>query len=230
MPDTTCNALPWEKLVHQGAVPVILLRHAQTSWNRERRLLGRSDIPLDAEGQAQARALADWLRAVPLGAIYASPLQRAMKTAAAVADGRPLTVEPVEGLVELDQGELDGQLSANLLDRYADFFAAWREDPATTRLPGGETLLECQDRAWAALQATLSRHQPGPPVLVVVHQMVLSSLLCRALDLPLRQYSAYSQRNTAVNLLAWSSGRLRVETLNVCDHLPEAPPPRRLAV
>ncbi len=185
-------------------------------------MLGRSDIPLDEEGRAQAAALAAWTEDLPLSRVYASPLQRAMQTAQALAAPRGLPVEPVPGLVELDQGELDGQRSSTLLERYADFFAAWRADPGVARVPGGETLGECQRRSWDALHALLPAQRPGPPVLIVVHQMVLASLLCQVLDLPLRHYSMLSQQNTAMNLLAWSGGRLRVVALNLCPHLPPA--------
>ncbi len=193
-------------------------------------MLGRTDLPLDEEGRAQALALAASCAELPLSAVLASPLSRATLTAQALAEPRGLPVLPVPGLVELDQGELDGQRSADLLARYADFFAAWRADPGDTRVPGGETLGECQERSWEALTRALEGRPPGPPALVVVHQMVLSSILCRALELPLRHYGLLSQRNTAMNLLGWSEGRLRVVALNLCEHLPPAPPPRRLAV
>lgn len=226
----TRNALSWEPLANDGQVPVLLVRHAQTAWNRERRMLGRSDIPLDEEGLQQADALADWLAPVPLSAVASSPLRRAMQTASPVAAARGLVVRPVSGLVELDQGELDGQLAASLLERYGDFFQAWRDDPGATRVPGGESLGECQERAWTALSEALADARPGPPVLIVVHQMVLSALLCRAMDRPLREYGAMSQRNTAINLLGWRDGALRPAALNLVEHLPPPPPPRRLPV
>ena len=223
------NALPWETLAESGEVPVLLARHAQTAWNLERRMQGRSDIPLDEEGLQQARRLADWLEPTPLSGIFSSPLQRAMQTAAPVAAARGLAVRPLPGLEELDQGELDGQRSDALLERYPDFFRAWRADPGGTRVPGGETLGECQDRAWPALTAALADQRPGPPVLVVLHQMVLSALLCRVEGAPLHRYGQHSQRNTALNLLAWRDGALRLVRANIVEHLPP-PPPRHLPV
>lgn len=224
------NAIPWEALAAAGEAPVLLVRHARTAWNHERRMLGRSDIPLDEEGRAQAAALAAWLAPVPLSRVASSPLSRAAQTAEALARPRGLEVELASGLVELDQGELDGQLSEELLTRHADFFEAWRRDPGATRVPGGETLGECQERAWSALEALLRDQPPGPPVVVVVHQMVLAALLCRALALPLRDYGRFSQRNTAMNLLSWRGGRLRAVALDLCPHLPPPPPKRPLAV
>ena len=220
MNSPTHKPLGWEPLQAGGHTPVLLVRHAQTAWNRERRMLGRSDIPLDEVGRAQAAALAAWLAPVPLASISSSPLSRAMQTAQALAEPRGLPVRPLEGLRELDQGELEGRPFQELLSEYATFFAAFRADPVTTCVPGGESLGACQRRAWEALEAALVEAEPGPPVALVVHQMVLSGLLCRALDLPLRHYSLLSQRNTAVNLLAWRDGQLRVVALNLCPHLP----------
>jgi len=220
MNSTSHKPPDWGSIQAAGETPVLLVRHAQTAWNRERRMLGRTDIPLDEAGRAQARALADWLAPMPLTAVWSSPLLRAMQTAEALAASRALPVRPLEGLRELDQGELEGRHFNDLLQEYATFFAAFRADPASTCVPGGESLGACQSRAWEALREALRQAEPGPPVALVVHQMVLSGLLCRALDLPLRHYSLLSQRNTAVNLLAWRDGQLRVVALNLCPHLP----------
>ena len=88
----------------------------------------------------------------------------------------------------------------------------------------------CLDRAWTALIDALAPQRPGPPVLLVVHQMVLSALLCRVTDMHLRRYGEHSQRNTAVNLLAWRDGALRLVSANLVEHLPPSPAPRPLPV
>lgn len=214
------NALSCSDLAARGEVGLLLIRHGSTAWNRERRLLGRTDLPLDEGGRAEALALAQHLADQPLAAIYASPLRRATETAQALALGREgVSVVPAPGLVELDQGELDGKTSAELLPRYADFFAQWREDPTHTRVPGGETLGECQARALPALQQIAARHMPGELVAVVLHQMVLSATLCAVLQLALREYGKMTQKNTAFNLLGARQGQLRAVLLNQTPHL-----------
>ena len=61
---------------------LICMRHGQTPWNLEHRIQGHTDIPLNERGHAQAQALAERLSALPLAAVYASPLQRAYDTGA----------------------------------------------------------------------------------------------------------------------------------------------------
>lgn len=60
---------------------VYLIRHAETTWNAERRLQGTLDAPLSDRGMRQLRDLTEALQAVQLAAIYSSPLSRARDTA-----------------------------------------------------------------------------------------------------------------------------------------------------
>ena len=79
-----------------AATRVLLIRHGETDWNRQARLQGHADIPLNAHGQAQVRRLGEALRGEPLDAVYSSDLQRALATAQAIAEatGAPLRQEP----------------------------------------------------------------------------------------------------------------------------------------
>ena len=224
------NAIPWESVTEAGGTPLLLVRHAETAWNRERRMLGRTDLPLNDLGREQADVLAAALAQTPLARVVSSPLSRAVQTATPVAATHGLPVDLDPDLTELDQGALDGQRSADLLEPYADFFLAWRADPGQTRVPGGETLGECQARGLAALSRIAAASEPGPPVLVVTHQMVLASVLCAVEGEPLRRYARYSQRNTTANLIGWRDGALYAVKLHLDAHLPPAPPPDRLAV
>ncbi|RYB91098.1 histidine phosphatase family protein [Nocardioides oleivorans] len=72
---------------------LVLLRHGRTEWNHALRAQGHSDVPLDAEGEAQAKAVAPVLAAMDPVAVWTSDLARASGTARAVADQAGL--EPV---------------------------------------------------------------------------------------------------------------------------------------
>jgi probable phosphoglycerate mutase len=154
-------------------MPLLLLRHGQTAHNAERRFMGVTDIPLNEIGGSQAQQAAQLLVG-NVAAVYSSPLSRAQQTAHPV--GLPLTL--VAELAELDQGELEGMAPAQALATFPDFFAAWRRDPFATRVPGGESLGECQARARAALDLVIQSHSPDEVVVVVTHQMVISALRC----------------------------------------------------
>ncbi len=89
---------------------IYLIRHGETAWNRESRIQGREDVPLDGEGLDQARALAEAFRRAPLTAVLTSPLLRARKTAELIASaaGTEVYVEP--DLTERDFGSVSGRV------------------------------------------------------------------------------------------------------------------------
>jgi len=173
--------------VNPGPLRLLLVRHGETEVNREGRMQGGSDAPLNARGRAQARALARALAGEPLTAVYASPLRRAWETALLLAEPHRLEPVPLEGLRELDAGLLDGLTGEEVRRRFPRFLERWRADPATTPTPGGESLGRLQERAVSALEEVLRRHRTGTLALVA-HYFTASVLLCYALDLPLTAY------------------------------------------
>ena len=214
-----CNRFTWTSLADDNTIPVLLIRHGQTSWNKEKKFLGRTDIPLDEEGRRQARLMARSITDIPLSGLYSSPLSRAWQTAEAIAAEHGIPIQAIDALTELDQGELEGHQASILQEKYQPFFERWREDPTHIRVPGGETLSECHERASQAVHALLKNHQPGPPVAIVSHRMTIGGLICEAMDVPLRENLNIEQRNTAVNLLGYRAGRLSLYRLNDASHL-----------
>ena len=83
---------------------IILVRHGQTKWNSEGRVQGRTDIPLNARGMAQAEAVGEWLSGRKIDAVYASPLMRAHDTAKAIADRQGVCVKLLGEMIEIDFG------------------------------------------------------------------------------------------------------------------------------
>ena len=117
---------------------VFLVRHAETDWNRERRIQGGgSDTPLNELGRQQAVCLARRLESEDLAAIYTSPLARARVTAQVIANemGLPLIVEPA--LREVEAGELEGRAIAGLGGSFSRLLTAAKDGSA--KMPGGES-------------------------------------------------------------------------------------------
>ncbi|WP_298974264.1 histidine phosphatase family protein [uncultured Roseobacter sp.] len=128
-------------------IRLALIRHGHTAWNRQGRIQGRTDVPLDAEAEAQLASLAlpdDWRAAM----LWSSPLQRATRTATLLA-GRPPKTAPA--LTEMDWGDWEGQegavLRADPSSGYRDI-EDWGWD---FRPPKGETPAELRARLlpWA---------------------------------------------------------------------------------
>ncbi len=198
---------------------VILIRHGQTAWNRDERIRGQSDIPLDETGLEQAQATARYIAARwPLTAVYASPLQRAMATARAIADAQGLKVQPLNGLLDLSFGEWEGLPIPEVQARYPDLWRAWMEAPHTVHFPGGEGLDDVRERSMAALRDVVNRHS-GETVAMVAHRVVNQVLLCAVLGLGNDHFWQIGQDTCAVNEIEWNGRFYRLTLMNDTSHL-----------
>lgn len=198
---------------------VILVRHGQTAWNREERIRGQSDIPLDETGLEQARATARYIAVRwPLAAVYASPLRRAMDTARAIADAQHLEVRPLDGLLDLCFGQWEGLPIAEVQARYPDLWLAWLEAPHTVRFPGGESLDDVRERSMAALGDVVNRHS-GETVALVAHRVVNQVLLCAVLGMGNDHFWQIGQDTCAVNVIKWNGRFYRLTLMNDTGHL-----------
>jgi broad specificity phosphatase PhoE len=156
---------------------LLVVRHAQSTWNAERRWAGQLDPELSAAGRTQAAALATRLAAeeTPFAAVACSDLRRARQTAAilAMALGLP---EPasVPGLRERRAGRWEGLTSPEIEERFPGALERWRRGEVVDQ-PGGEPWGAFTIRVVAAL-AELARGNFPLPAVVVAHQGVLRAL------------------------------------------------------
>lgn len=196
-----------------------LVRHGETESNRLGLALGRDDVPLNERGRWQAERLGRALASEPLAAVYASPLVRALDTARAVAEPHGLTVEIDERLVEMEIGEVDGLSFDEVRKRYPDLLAAWAGEQGPTRaMPGGERLLDVQERAWQAVSELVARNA-DESIAVVTHNFVILSVLARALGIELSQFRRLRHAVAAVSVLDFSPKRVMAVRLNDTCHL-----------
>lgn len=199
---------------------IILARHGETPWNAEGRYQGKMDIPLSAIGERQAMNLGERLRGVEITRAVASPLSRAALTARLALESHraaQLTLDP--DLKEIDHGEWEGLLSSEIRERDPERLRAWREEPVTVQMPGGESLQQVLDRSWPALARACEGLGPDDTLLVVAHDAVNRVLLCRILGLPLARLWAFRQAPTTINLLEGPDvEHLEVVRLNDCNH------------
>ena len=162
---------------------LILARHGETESNRAGLALGQADIELTEHGRWQAEQLARSLEGEAVDAIYSSPLKRALASAEPIACGQGLEVQVEEGLIEMDIGEMEGLTYREVGERYPRFLQLWLGGQAAYEpMPGGERLLDVQERAWQAIERMRERH--GRDVVVAVtHNFVILTILCRCLGL-----------------------------------------------
>jgi len=204
---------------------IILIRHGETAWNAERRLQGHLDIPLNAEGERQARLLAGALAAEPIDLIVSSDLQRARQTAQAVATlrGMPLLVEP--GLRERCYGGFEGLLYSEIEQRFPAEFAAWQARDVDAILPDGKNCGESfrlfYERATAAILG-LAQAYPGRNIAMVAHGGVLECAYRMALGLPLETPRDFKVFNASINRFHMEEGRLALDSWGEVGHLQPA--------
>lgn len=224
--ETPPAALAGNNNQKQGPAPagretvVLLVRHAATEWNRISRYQGRLDAPLSEQGRAQFRALTAAMSSVPLAAVYTAPLTRSTAGASMVAAAHGLEPVVLPGLTEICHGAWEGLLLSEVAGRYAGLLRRWRTAPYEVRMPGpgGETLAEVEERAWAALEEMAGVH-PGGIILAVSHDTPIRTILRRVLNLDQEHFWQLKLDNTGINALGRREGRWRVIMLNDTCHL-----------
>ena len=201
---------------------IILIRHGETAWNAERRLQGHIDIALNQEGLRQARALAGALAALPLDAIYASDLARALQTAQAVAARHTVPVQQDALLRERCFGGFEGLLYAEIAARFPHQFAAWQARDVDSAIPAGlrqaETFRQFYQRCTGAIGAIAQRH-PGQTVALVAHGGVLECAYRAALGLSLDTPRDFPVLNASINRFAFDDGKLALLSWAEVAHL-----------
>lgn len=195
-----------------------LIRHAETTWNAEGRVQGRLDAPLSERGLRQVRGLVEALRAVPLAALYSSPLQRAQETARPLADAHDRSLRIADDLREMNQGTWESLLLDEVAARDAETLKAWRQSPESVRMPGGESLPEVQERGMRTITEIASQHQ-GETIAVVAHGGVNKAILLSMLGAPLASYWRIRQNNACISIVEVDGAQSRVIVLNETAHL-----------
>jgi broad specificity phosphatase PhoE len=156
---------------------VVLARHGETDDNRPPlRVQGFTDTPLNEVGREQAHELAERVAGDGFCSLWSSDLARARETAAIV--GARIGLEPRldPRLREANRGRWEGHLFIDIEREEPELYAAWRRAGPDFRFPGGESLLEQQERVMAALDDVVAAGEL--PALVVCHGGSIKVVLC----------------------------------------------------
>ena len=167
-------------------------RHGETAWNKENRICGRTELPLNARGHEQAELLAGKLANVPIDRIIASPMLRARQTAAAVSEKLGIPVQTDPRLIEQDYGIYEG------LDRNNPGFLNNKRQFAS-RYPGGESMMDVAYRVYALIEE-LKQKYPKENVLLVCHGGVCRVARTYFEDMTNEEFFHYSEENAAARV------------------------------
>ncbi len=162
---------------------IFLVRHGETDWHLEHRILGRTNKSLNAHGREQGQLIAQRFAGETLAALYVSPIQRCRETIAALAEQTGMEPMVLDGLMEVDFGEWDGRKSADIMAESPDLLRQWLLNPSTLRIPGGENMAEVHNRVVEALNFILPRHDAEQNIVVVSHGGPIRMAVCEVLGI-----------------------------------------------
>ena len=202
----------WER----KKLKLILVRHGETLWNKEKKVQGVSDVELSEEGLKQADKLGLSLRNEGIEVIYTSPLKRAYQTALKIAVFHKAPIAIKAELQELNQGDFEGLTFKDLTEKHGTFLKQWVADPASCIMPNGESLLMLQDRAWPVIEKILNNTLN---TVVVAHNFTLTTILCKILNLSLSQFRQVHVDTASKTVVETEDGIPVVKFLNDVSHL-----------
>jgi probable phosphomutase (TIGR03848 family)/uncharacterized repeat protein (TIGR03847 family) len=203
---------------------ILLIRHAVNDYVKTNRLAGWTpEVHLNDEGRAQAAALGARLAAVPIDAIYASPLERTVETAQAILEHHPdLKLQLLEAVGEVRYGDWTGEEIRKLAQR-----KLWRViqiNPSRATFPNGEAMRDVQIRAVNGIEKLIQQH-PRQTVAVVSHSDVIKMILAHYLGMHLDQFQRIEISPASLSVVAMSSGRPAVLQVNESSYLPKSQKP-----
>ncbi|NJR64974.1 MAG: histidine phosphatase family protein [Leptolyngbyaceae cyanobacterium CRU_2_3] len=214
-------------------VRLLLVRHGETDWNRQKRFQGQIDVPLNEQGKVQAQQAAEFLQHVPIDRAITSPLLRPKQTAEFILQKHPgLSLELDPELQEISHGLWEGKLEAEIEQGYPGLLQQWQQSPETVQMPEGENLQQVWQRSTAAWEAIVASTPmalgDGPTadrpttVMVVAHDAVNKAILCHVVGQSPAHFWTFKQGNGAVSVIDYPqgiAGKPVLQAMNITTHL-----------
>ena len=196
----------------------ILIRHGETEWNRNEKFRGRADLLLNDTGLKQAEAAALKLKDRGISAVYSSPLKRTLQTARPLANRFGLSVEPHEGLIDINYGDWQGLSPEEAMERDAILYDKWLKSPHVVHFPNGESLEIVRARVVGAVEELAEKHGDDT-IAIVSHKVVCQVLLCAMFGLDNSHFWQVRQDVCAINAFEYKNGDTIVSLVNDICHL-----------
>ncbi|UUI03851.1 histidine phosphatase family protein [Oceanobacillus jeddahense] len=186
---------------------ICMIRHGETNWNKEKRIQGNTDIPLNETGKSQAEVCCAAAKQFEPTVLITSPLARAKVTAEIINKDLRLPLHEMKAFVERSYGDAEGMTIEDRNRYFPD-----RED-----IPNVETFEDLKQRGLKGLEEVCERY-PDERVLIVSHGALINSLLSVISKGELGTGITFLQ-NTSITKFAHENGEWRVIDYNNTDHL-----------
>ncbi len=196
---------------------IYIVRHGQTDWNIQKKMQGRSDIPLNSKGEQQAQQTGIGLKeqGIQFDRVYSSPLCRALKTAGLISGFKEEQIIKEPRIIEFAFGKAEGatieeRRTNPKLFNIRDFFLAPEVYKAAEDAETFEAVSERTKDFWQNEILPLES-SPVKNILVVTHGGTLQSLLMHIDGRSLKDFWAVEFKNCSVNLISLENGKFNLE-------------------
>lgn len=191
----------------------LLMRHGETDWNREGRVMGRHQVELNAKGRAQVEAAARFAESIRPDLIVTSPLRRARQSAEIIAAGLGgLEIVEEPEIAEVLYGRWEGMTYHELIED--PHYLEYRKSPIEHPTPGGETIPEVQARGVTAVSQAIAAHA-NQRILFVSHGDIIRTVLCHFMGLELKYFHRIRVDNATFSALQIAGNFAELKFLNL---------------
>ncbi|MDO4553800.1 MAG: histidine phosphatase family protein [Lachnospiraceae bacterium] len=192
---------------------IYFVRHGETPWNKEKRVQGQQDIPLNEKGRELARMTRDGMADISFDRIYSSPLSRAYETAEIISGVDNPVIYADDRLKEISFGTAEGVSILEASKEKDSFISCFFHCPEEYEpAEGGETLSHVRERGLQFIQSELvPLEKECENILLVAHACIIRSMMSALLDIPISElWSGPAYKNCCVSIVECKEGKLTV--------------------
>lgn len=191
------------------SVKIILIRHAQTTWNRQKRYCGLNDINLSRIGIKQANELRNRLKENRICKVYSSDMRRAVQTARILFGKR--YIKKIPALREMNFGAFEGLTYKQIIKKYPLLYKKWLDNPYEAFIPEGENLKTFKNRIEKAFKKIIASSK-NKTIAVISHGGAISifiNALLRSND-----FWSYIPKTASFSIIEYNNGRTDLKIFN----------------
>lgn len=198
---------------------ILLIRHGENDMVKTGRMAGRlPDVHLNSRGFQQAQELSENLVSVPISCIYSSPLERAMETAAPLAEKLSLPVIINPGFLETDIGDWAGH-EVKVIRKLKEWKIV-QQSPSRFRFPNGESFFDCQNRLVEQMERVVKDHDDKEIIAIFTHADPIKLITAYYLGMPLDYFQKISCETASVTIWSFTEKNNRLIILNQKNKCP----------
>ena len=189
---------------------IYFVRHGETIWNKEKKIQGRSDIPLNEYGKELGMITAEALKDIPFDVVYSSPLIRAKETAEILVKDRNLVIHEDNRLLEMSFGEGEGESLPEIHAHPEMKLHNFIHNPGEYTPPaGGETFEELYDRCKNFMEEViLPAENKYNTMLIVGHGALIRGFIHNINNRPSKDFWIVTHKNCSVTIANCTNGKL----------------------